>query len=71
MGSSEWITVNARIRIPAVIIETVVNNAKHMAGADEKGVYRVDTAEKLNELISNFLEIQNFSEYVKDFENYK
>jgi len=48
----------------------VVKNTKQMAGVDEKGRYRVDTAEKLNELISRFLEIKNFSEYVNDIRNY-
>lgn len=70
MGSSEMITINTRIRIPAIIIETVVKNAKQMAGADEKGIYRVDTAEKLNELISSFLKTKNFAEYVEDIRNY-
>lgn len=70
MGSSEMITINTHIKIPAAIIETVVKNTKQMAGADEKGRYRVDTAEKLNELISRFLEIKNFSEYVSDIRNY-
>jgi hypothetical protein len=70
MGSSEMITINTRIQIPAVIIETVVRNAKQLAGADEKGIFRVDTAEKLNELISGFLEAKNFAEYVNDIRNY-
>ena len=64
------ITINTHIKIPAAIIETVVKNAKQVAGADEKGRYHVDTAEKLNELISRFLEIKNFSEYVNDIRNY-
>jgi hypothetical protein len=71
MGSSDRVTINARIRIPAVITETVVKNAKQVAGADEKGVYRVDTAEKLNELIGHFLETGDFAGYVSDIRNYK
>jgi hypothetical protein len=70
MGSSEIITINARIQIPAVILETVVKNAKLAAGADAKRIYRVDTAEKLNQLISDFLKTQEFFEYVKDVRNY-
>jgi len=64
------ITINTHIKISTAIIETVVKNAKQMAGADEKGRYRVDTAEKLNELISRFLETRNFAEYVNDIRNY-
>ena len=29
---------------------------KKIAGTDEKGIYRVDTAEKVNEMVSSFLE---------------
>lgn len=70
MGSSDMITINARIQISAFIIETVVKNVKQLAGADEKGIFRVDTAEKLNELISGFLEAKNFADYVNDIGNY-
>ncbi len=69
--SDDMLTINATIDIPAAVLQAVVNNAKQMAGKDEKGVYRVDTHEKLCELISVFLEENNFLDYVQDINNYR
>jgi len=68
--SGEMITINARIEIAADSLKTIVETAKKISGADEKGIYRIDTAEKVNELISAFLENNGFDEYVRDLDNY-
>ncbi len=68
--SGEMITINARIDIAADSLQIIVANAKKISGADEKGIYRIDTAEKVNELISDFLENNGFVEYIKNLDNY-
>jgi len=68
--SSEMITINARIDISADSLQTIVANAKKISGTDEKGIYRIDTAEKVNELISDFLEKNGFDEYIRNLDNY-
>ena len=68
--SSEMITINARIDISADSLQTIVANAKKISGTDEKGIYRIDTAEKVNELISAFLENNGFDEYIRNLDNY-
>lgn len=68
--SMEMITINARIDIAADSLQTIVANAKKISGADEKGIYRIDTAGKVNELISAFLAKKGFDEYVRNLDNY-
>ena len=67
----DLITINAKIEIPAAALQAVVDNARQMAGKDEKGAYRVDTHEKLCEVISAFLAKNNFLSYVQDIDNYR
>jgi hypothetical protein len=68
--ANDTITVHVNVEITAVSLQTIVENVKHIAGRDEKGVYRVDTADKVSELISRFLRENDFEGYVKHIENY-
>lgn len=65
------IFINATIDIAPSTIQSIVENSKKIAGTDSKGIYRVDTAQKVNEMISSFLEKYNFDEYVQNPDNYK
>lgn len=68
--SKDMITVHVNVEITAASLQTIVENVKHIAGRDEKGVYRVDTADKVSEMISRFLFDNDFEGYVKNIENY-
>jgi broad-specificity NMP kinase len=68
--SKEMITVHVNVDITVASLQTIVENVKRIAGRDENGVYRVDTADKVSEMISNFLFENDFEGYVKDIENY-
>lgn len=67
----EMISINVTLNIPVSTLTTIVDNAKKIAGADAKGIYRVDTAEKVNALVSSFLQKYGFDAYVKEIANYK
>jgi len=69
-GSEETIIVNANVEITTLSLQAIVENAKKIAGANERGFYRVDTAEKVSEMISKFLLENNFEAYVENIENY-
>ncbi|MBW1759793.1 MAG: hypothetical protein JRI88_05685 [Deltaproteobacteria bacterium] len=69
-GSKETINVNANVEMTVSSLKAIVENAKKIAGCDEKGRYRVDTADKVSEMISRFLLENDFENYVKDIENY-
>ena len=66
----EMVTVQVNLDITVEALKAVVANAKAVAGTDDRGVYRVDTADKLGEIISRFLEDRDFEGFAKDLGNY-
>lgn len=70
-NSDEMLRINTTLDIPAAAMQAVVDNAKQAAEKDEKGVYRVDTYEKLGEMISKFLDEKDFLAYVRDRQNFR
>ena len=68
--SKETITVNVNVEITTASLQAIVENAKKVEGRNEKGVYRIDTADKVSEMISNFILENDFESYAKNIENY-
>jgi len=68
--SSPLVRVHVNIELSATSLQATVANAKKRAGADEQGRYRVDTADALSALISNFLREKGFDEFARDINNY-
>ena len=66
----DMVTVQVNLDITVGALKAVVANAKAVAGTDDRGVYRVDTADKLGEIISRFLDCRDFDGFAKDLENY-
>jgi len=64
------IVVRANVEIKTTALQAIVENAKAVAGRDEKGMYRVDTADTVSEIISRFLRERDFDEYAKNIDNY-
>ena len=69
--SKDTIVVRANVEMTTASLQAIVQNAKEVSGPDEKGVYRLDTADKVAEMISRFLLEKDFESYVKDIDNYK
>lgn len=67
---SPLVRVHVNIELSAESLQAVVANSKKMAGTDEKGRYRIDTADALAALISTFLRDKDFDAFVKDVKNY-
>jgi hypothetical protein len=65
------IVVRANVEMTTASLQAIVANAKQVSGADEKGVYRVDTADQVNAMISRFLLENDFEGFVKDIANYR
>jgi len=66
----ETLVINARIEITSHALETIVKNAKRLAGKDSRGRYQVDTAEQVGRMISRFLFEKDFDSFVEDIANY-
>ena len=61
----DTITVHLNVEMTTQSLETIVENTKKKAGRDENGIYRVDTADKVSEMVSRFLHEKDFESYVK------
>jgi hypothetical protein len=70
-GSNDTMVVRANVEMTTASLQAIVENAKKMAGRNEKGVYRVDTADKVGEMISRFLLENDFEGFVKNMDNYR
>ena len=68
--SQETIAVSVNVEITPASLQAIVENAKNIAGANESGFYRVDTADKVSEMISRFLLEKDFESYAARIENY-
>ena len=68
--SSPMVRVHVNIELSAASLQAVVANSKMKAGTDEKGRYRVDTADALAALISTFLREKGFDTFARDVNNY-
>jgi hypothetical protein len=69
-GSKETIRINVNVEITPVSLQAIVENAKFIAGKDQQGVYRVDTADKVSEMITKFLLEKDFESFVLDINNF-
>ena len=62
--------VHVNVTVTGAVLSAIVDNVKRIAGTDERGGYRVDTADKVGEMISLFLEKYDFESFVRDLNNY-
>ena len=69
--SKEMVKIHANLEISVASLQAIVENTKAISGRDERGVYRVDMADKVGEMISKFLFEKDFETYVTDVDNYK
>ena len=69
-SQSNTVRVNVTIEIPGETLQTMVQTAKDIVGRNEKGHYRIDTADLLEDLVSNFIREKGFREYVADRGHY-
>ncbi len=70
MSEKEKVTVHVNVKMTSEALQSIVNNAKKIIGPSERGYYKIDTADKVGEMISRFLEAYDFEGYVKNIENY-
>jgi len=66
----DLIEVRVNVKITTASLQIIVENCKKIAGRNEKGYFRVDTAGKVNAMISRFLLENDFEAYVRDIKNY-
>ncbi len=67
---AETITIHANVEITPEALQTIVANAKQLAGRNEKGHYQVDTADMVSRMISRFLQEKDFATFTREIANY-
>jgi len=70
-STKDQLDVHVVVSLTGAALSAVVENAKRLAGRDERGGYRVDTADMVGAMISRFLEKYDFEGFVKDPVNYQ
>lgn len=66
----DLILVNANVSITVNSLQAIVANAKKKAGTDAKGIYRLDTADAVSDMITRFLLEHDFESFAKNLDNY-
>ena len=67
----DTIEVHANIVMTIESLKAIVENTKRLAGRNEKGHYKVDTADAVSGMVSRFLLEMDFESYTKDQKNYR
>jgi len=66
----DTIEVRANVIMTTASLKAIVENMKKMAGQDEMGHVKVDTADAVNKMISRFLLERDFEAFAKDENSY-
>ena len=66
----DTIEVHVNIVMTTESLKTIVDNTRKMIGKNEKGHYKVDTADAVSGMVSRFLLEMDFESFVKDEKNY-
>ena len=62
--------IHVNIEISTVALQSIVANAKRTAPKDASGAYHIDTADKVSEMVTRFLDQNDFEGFVGDVNNY-
>lgn len=69
--AKQRLDVHVNVEITVESLQAIVENAKKIAGGNEKGYYRLDTADAVGQIISRFLSEHDFESYVNEIEHYR
>jgi len=66
----DTIEVHVNVVMTTESLKTIVDNTKRLVGRNEKGHYKVDTADAVGKMISRFVLEKDFEAFVQDEGNY-
>ena len=66
----DTIEIHTNVIMTTESLKTIVENMKRVAGKNEKGHYKVDTATAVGRMISRFLLENDFETFTKDESHY-
>ena len=59
-AENNTLAVNVVIELTPAALQAIVENTKRLVGRNEKGHFKVDTADKVGEMVSRFLAENDF-----------
>jgi hypothetical protein len=71
MDKDDMVVINANLAISGSTLQKLVSAAKAFKGPDGRGYYRIDTADLLSDMISQFLIDREFDAYIEDRRHYE
>ncbi len=69
--SRKTIVIRANVQMTTASLQAIVENAKRLVGQHEKGVYSVDTADKVSEMSSPCLLENDFEGFARNMDYYR
>lgn len=66
----DTIEIHTNVIMTTASLKAIVQNTKKLAGPDEKGRYKVDTADAVGKMVSRFLLEKDFEAFAEDEDNY-
>jgi len=64
------IAVNVVVEMTPAALEAIVENAKRLSSRNEKGHFKIDTADRVGQTITRFLLEHDFETYTRDINNF-
>jgi len=65
------IAVNVVVEMTPATLEAIVANARRLSSRNEKGHYKIDTADMVGQTITRFPLERDFETYAKDLTHYQ
>ena len=66
MTDQSTLRVNVNIELPEKALQIIVQQCKAHTGRNAKGHYRVDTADKVSELVSKYVQSEDFLKFINN-----
>ena len=70
-AEKDRLRIHVNIEISASALQAIVANAKRLATRSTNGAYHIDTADQVANMVTRFLDLNGFEEFVGDIENYR
>ncbi len=67
---NDKLRIRVNIEISSLALQVIVANAKRRASRGPNGAYHIDTADKVSEMVTRFLEDNDFEGFVSNLDNY-
>lgn len=69
-SGNDRLRIHVNIEISALALQSIVANSKRLTQKGANGAYHIDTADKVSEMVTRFLDQNDFEGFVNELDNY-